>query len=103
MEKEELAQKVSKIEERVSRLEKKLSTANIKGAKKRMLTTEEAATFLGITVDGLRGLTHKKLISYYKPNGKNMYFDIDELSSWQKKNHFEPIYELEAVVQRSSK
>ena len=92
MEKEELAQKVSKIEERVSRLEKKLSTANIKGAKKRMLTTEEAATFLGITVDGLRGLTHKKLISYYKPNGKNMYFDPDELVAWQKKNHFEPIY-----------
>ena len=45
-------------------------------------------------MDGLRGLTHKKLISYYKPNGKNMYFDTDELVAWQKKNHFEPIYSV---------
>jgi hypothetical protein len=29
-----------------------------------------------------------------------MYFDVDELSAWQKKNHFEPIYELEAVSAR---
>lgn len=34
---------------------------------------------------------HKKLIPYYKPNGKNMYFDVEELIAWQKKNHFEPI------------
>ena len=44
-----------------------------------------------MTVDGLRGLTYKKLISYYKPNGKNIYFDVDELVAWQKKNHFEPL------------
>ena len=79
MEKEELAKKVSKIEERVSRLEKKLSGANMKGAKKRMLTTEEAATFLGITVDGLRGLTYKKIIPYYKPNGKNIYIEVKSI------------------------
>ena len=94
MEKDELAKKVSRIEERVSRLEKKMSCTKTTGAQKRMLTSEEAAAFLGITVDGLRGLTYKKIIPYYKPNGKNMYFDVDELSSWQKKHHFEPIYEL---------
>lgn len=33
---------------------------------------------------------NKKLIPYYKPNGKNMYFDVEELIAWQK-NHFEPI------------
>ena len=97
MAREKLTEKVSRIEERVSRLEKKMSEASIPGDHKRMLTTEEAATFLGITIDGLRGLTYKKIIPYYKPNGKNMYFDINELSAWQKKNHFEPIYELEAV------
>lgn len=31
------------------------------------------------------------LIPYYEPNGKDMYLDVDELVSWQKKNHFEPI------------
>ena len=80
-----LNEKISRLEGRVAALEKKVSVSH-------MLTTEEAATFLGMTVDGLRGLTYKKLIPYYKPNGKNMYFDVDELVSWQKKNHFEPIY-----------
>ena len=86
-----LDEKIAKIEDRVTVLEKKISEAPTSGNPKRMLTTEEAATFLGMTLDGLRGLTYKKLIPYYKPNGKNMYFDVDELVAWQKKNHFEPI------------
>ena len=87
-----LNEKISRLEGRVAALEKKVSVSHSKKLPKRMLTTEEATTFLGMTVDGLRGLTYKKLIPYYKPNGKNMYFDVDELVSWQKKNHFEPIY-----------
>ena len=89
-----LNERISKIEERVGDLEKRVNLLSDDAGKKRLLTTEEAAAFLGITVDGLRGLTHKKLISYYKPNGKNMYFDADELVAWQKKNHFEPIYAI---------
>lgn len=89
-----LNERISKIEERMGDLEKKVNLLSDASGKKRLLTTEEAAAFLGITVDGLRGLTHKKLISYYKPNGKNMYFDADELVAWQKKNHFEPIYAI---------
>jgi excisionase family DNA binding protein len=89
-----LNERISKIEERVGDLEKRVNLLSDDSGKKRLLTTEEAAAFLGITVDGLRGLTHKKLISYYKPNGKNMYFDADELVAWQKKNHFEPIYAI---------
>ena len=89
-----LSERISKIEERVDDLEKKVGKVTDTSGRKRLLTTEEAAAFLGITVDGLRGLTHKKLISYYKPNGKNMYFDADELVAWQKKNHFEPIYAI---------
>ena len=89
-----LNERISKIEERLGDLEKRVNLLSDDSGKKRLLTTEEAAAFLGITVDGLRGLTHKKLISYYKPNGKNMYFDADELVAWQKKNHFEPIYAI---------
>ena len=94
MERPNLNERISKIEERVGDLEKRVNLLSDDSGKKRLLTTEEAAAFLGITVDGLRGLTHKKLISYYKPNGKNMYFDADELVAWQKKNHFEPIYAI---------
>ena len=91
-----LGEKIAKIEDRVAVLEKKISEAPAAGLPKRMLTTEEAATFLGMTLDGLRGLTYKKLIPYYKPNGKNMYFEVDELVAWQKKNHFEPIRNVAA-------
>lgn len=87
-----LSEKISRLENRITALEKKITNSRTGKLPKRMLTTEEAATFLGMTVDGLRGLTYKKLIPYYKPNGKNMYFDVDELVSWQKKNHFEPAY-----------
>ena len=93
MERDALAERLSSMEKRVASLERRLSACPEAG--RRMLTTEEAARFLGMTVDGLRGLTHKKLISYYKPNGKNMYFDVNELASWQKRNHFEPVAPLE--------
>lgn len=90
-----LSEKVSRIEERVDRLEKAVSEKQDSFQKsKRLLTTEEAAVFLGMTVDGLRGLTHRKLISYYKPNGKNMYFEVDELVAWQKRHHFEAIHSV---------
>ena len=94
MERQDTDERISRIEERIGDLERRVDHLSDASGRKRMLTTEEAAAFLGITVDGLRGLTHKKLISYYKPNGKNMYFDPDELVAWQKKNHFEPIYAL---------
>ena len=87
---------VESMQKRLDRLET-IVERSASGGIKRMLNTEEAASFLGMTIDGLRGLTSKKLIPFYKPNGKNIYFDVDELVSWQKKNHFEPICDLESV------
>ena len=92
MPRENLSKKVDRIEQRLDEIERAVhgrESASISA--RRLLTTEEAAAFLGMTIDGLRGLTYKKLIPYYKPNGKNMYFDVDELVAWQKKNHFEPL------------
>ena len=91
MAKQTLREKISEIEQRVQKLEQGASAQPRGFNEKRLLTREEAAQFLGMTIDGLRGLTYKKLISYYKPNGKNIYFDVDELVAWQKKNHFEPV------------
>ena len=86
-----LSEKVDQLEARLEKIENRMHLA-VPGAQGgRLLTTEEAAVFLGMTVDGLRGLTHRKLIPYYKPNGKNMYFDREELVAWQRKNHFEPM------------
>ena len=98
MAKPTLQEKVTRMEKRMDDLEKLVSRSLGEEGRKRLLNSEEAACFLGITVEGLRGLTHKKLISYYKPNGKNIYFDADELVAWQKKNHFEPVtFDKESV------
>ena len=86
-----LEEKVTILEGRIAAIEKKIASSRTAKLSKRLLSTEEAAVFLGMTLSGLRRLTHKKLIPYYKPNGKNMYFDVDELIAWQKKHHFEPI------------
>ncbi len=90
-----MEEKISAIEKRVGKVEKTLSALPAEPVKKVMLTTEEAARYLGLTVDGLRNLTHRKMIPFYKPNGKNMYFDPDELVAWMRRNHFEPMYDVE--------
>lgn len=86
------SEKIAQIEKRLEKVERSVAgnRAAVKG-QKRLLTRDEAAAFLGLTPDGLHGLTHRKLIPYYKPNGKNIYFDVNELVAWQKKHHFEPL------------
>lgn len=91
--------KLAKLESRVSELEKALSPQNEIPAKKiipirkQMLNMSEAAEFLGLEISGLRMLTHKKLIPYYKPNGKTCYFDPRELKKWQHRERQKPVYE----------
>lgn len=92
--------KLAKLESRVCELEKTLSSQNneiptkqIVPVRKQMLSMSEAAEFLGLEVSGLRMLTHKKLIPYYKPNGKTCYFDPKELKKWQHRKRQKPVYE----------
>lgn len=99
---QETESKLARLESRVSELEKALSSQNdipqkkIIRVRKQMLTMSEAAEFLGLEVSGLRMLTHKKLIPYYKPNGKTCYFDPKELKKWQHRERQKPVYEKEA-------
>ena len=99
---QETENKLARLESRVSELEKVLSSQNdipqkkIMRVRKQMLTMSEAAEFLGLEVSGLRMLTHKKLIPYYKPNGKTCYFDPKELKKWQHRERQKPVYEKEA-------
>ncbi|MBM4159167.1 MAG: helix-turn-helix domain-containing protein [Ignavibacteria bacterium] len=44
-----------------------------------------AAEFLGVSVQTLRYWIQKKSISYYKPNGKILLFDISELEAFVRK------------------
>jgi len=67
--------------------------STVVACQKKSLCTEEAAALLGITVKSLQDLTHRKLIPYYKPNGKMMYFDRVELEEWLHRNRQAPVYE----------
>lgn len=50
--------------------------------KRRMLNTKEAAFYLGLSVIIVRRKASAGLIQSYKPNGKNIYFDIEDLDEY---------------------
>ncbi len=49
---------------------------------KEVLTSEEAARYLGISKSYLYKLTMRKQIPHYKPLGKMCYFNREELEKW---------------------
>lgn len=49
---------------------------------KEVLTTDEAAKYMGIKVSYLYKLTMRGEIPHYKPNGKMCYFKRTELEQW---------------------
>lgn len=55
-------------------------------ASKQMLTIEEASLYTGFTKRYLYKLTHEKAIPFYKPSGKNVRFDKDDLTNWMRQN-----------------
>ena len=70
-----------------------------------MLTTKEAADFLGLTVGYLYKLTMQKKIPYYKPFGNRCYFKRDELVQLLQSNRIATVEETQrqAVVHVLSK
>lgn len=60
---------------------------------KEVLTSDEAAAYMGISLSYLYKLTMKKLIPHYKPMGKMCYFNRKELESWLQSNRVAVIEE----------
>ena len=57
-------------------------SANISGNTKEVLTSEEAARYMGISRSHLYKLTHRQEIPHFKPTGKVIYFNRAELEEW---------------------
>lgn len=53
---------------------------------KAVLTSQEAAAYLGISLSKLYKLTCAKEIPHYKPNGKLNYFERAEIEAWVLRN-----------------
>lgn len=70
-------------------------TANIISTTKEVLTSEETAKYMGISLGYLYKLTCKKEIPHYKPMGKMCYFNRVEVEKWLQSNRVAPKEELE--------
>lgn len=61
-------------------------TANTIFTTKEILTSEEAAQYMGISKSYLYKLTMRQQIPHYKPMGKMCYFNRTELENWLQRN-----------------
>ncbi len=64
-------------------------------AAKNVLTLEDVALLTGLSKSYLYKLTCTKQIPYYRPNGKQIYFDRAEIERWMKQNRVATESEVE--------
>ncbi len=63
-----------------------LVTAKTLFCTKEVLTSDEAARYMGVSKSYLYKLTMRKQIPHYKPMGKMCYFNRRELEAWLQEN-----------------
>lgn len=59
-----------------------MKTSNIIGIQRRFLTRKEAAEYLGISTSAMQRICFNRKVKYYRPNGKDTYFDIADLDAY---------------------
>ena len=69
--------------------------AEVQGSPKEVLTSDEAAAYLGISKSALYKLTMGRKIPFYK-SAKLCYFDRQEIIDWMKSNRVATQEELAA-------
>lgn len=74
------------MKEILKRLEALEHNAMLAGlASKKVLTMQEAATYLGWSMSYIYKQTALKNVPHYCPMGKMLYFDREELEEWMKR------------------
>lgn len=74
-------------------------TANIISTTKEVLTSDEAAQYMGISKSYLYKLTMRQQIPHFKPMGKMCYFNRVELESWLQSNRVATTDEISQQAQ----
>ena len=67
-------------------------------ASRNVLTIDDAALLTGMSKSHLYKLTCSKQIPFYRPNGKLVYFDRQELEGWLKQNRVNTEKETEQAA-----
>ena len=74
-------------------------TANTIFCTKEVLTSSEAARYMGVSLSYLYKLTMRQQIPFYKPQGKMCYFNRIELEKWLQSNRVSTNEELSQKAQ----
>ncbi len=83
----------SNILEKLERIEKLLETQQ--AMQKQVLNFNDACIYLELSQSHLYKLTSTGSIPHYKPNGKKLYFNRQELDNWLLRNRSNSIDEIE--------
>ena len=76
-----------------------LITAKVSLNTKEVLTTDEAASYMGVSKSYLYKLTMEKRIPHYKPMGKMCFFNRKEMEMWLQANRVATDEELSQDAQ----
>ena len=76
-----------------------LITANTIFCQKEILTSDEAARYMGVSKSYLYKLTMRQQIPHYKPMGKMCYFSRLELEQWLQNNRVSTSTEINQQAQ----
>lgn len=88
---------ISKIMQNTILAKKLLSV--FKTSEKPMLTTKEAAQYMGVSMSYLYKLTMLNQIPHYKPTGKLCFFNRLEIDEWLQRNRVSTDAELNQKAQ----
>jgi excisionase family DNA binding protein len=83
--------------QKLDRIEKMLTEHNM--LQKEVLNFNEAAIYLEVSHSHLYKLTSTGKIPSYKPNGKKLYFNREELNTWLLSNRQASTAEIEEEAQ----
>ena len=83
---------INKIEQRLENIE------NLLLSQKTVLTLEEVAQYTGLSKSYLYKLTSSGGIPFYKPQGKHIFFNKEELDNWLLRNRNSTNEEIDKEV-----
>ncbi|MBS7565642.1 helix-turn-helix domain-containing protein [Mucilaginibacter sp. Bleaf8] len=94
---DQLPQAIALLLEKISRIEQMLSGLPMEGHQKYrpILTTAQAAEYMGISMSALYKLTSRKELPMYKPGGKKVYLKREEIDDYLAKCRISSQEEIE--------
>ena len=65
---------------------------------KKMLNMDDVAMLTGLSKNYVYRLTCTHALPFYKPNGKQIYFDREDIEAWMRSNRVDSVAESESAA-----